>query len=144
MAVPLGKNIKTGKNYTVMLIDDSSTVRVALRKILASENFDIILEAENGKDALLKLGILKEEPDIIFLDFEMPKMNGIETLEKIRGLKINSQIIVITAFSDKSILGGFLKFGVNAYVVKPIERKTILERLAKVLLRDDYFPKTIE
>lgn len=143
MAIPLGKNLKTGKNYTVMIVDDSSTIRVAIRKILASENFDIILEAENGKDALLKLGILKEEPDIIFLDFEMPEMNGVETLKQIRTLKINSQIIVITAFSDKNVLSGFLKLGVNAYVVKPIERKIVLEKIAKVLSREDYLPKTI-
>lgn len=132
--IPLGVDYKTGKNYTVMIIDDSSTIRVAIKKVLASESFTVILEAENGKNALSKLKATGIIPDLILLDFEMPQMNGVEFLSKIRESKlITSKVIIVSTISDKNILEKFLALGVDNYVLKPIERKVLLERISKVL-----------
>lgn len=140
---PLGTNIITGKPYTVMVIDDSSTIRVAEKKILLSEGFDVVVEAESGADALAKLKSYKESPDIILLDFEMPNMNGLDLLKSIRSLGITSKVIVVTSYSDRGVLTGFLKLGVNGYVVKPIERRIMIDHLAKVIGRDDYVQHSI-
>lgn len=130
---PIGLNEITGKNITVMIIDDSSTIRVAIKKILASESFTVILEAENGKNALSKLKATGIIPDIIFLDYEMPQMNGVEFLEKIREAKLTSKVMILSTVSDKQILSKFLSLGVNDYVLKPIERKVVLEKLARIV-----------
>ena len=129
----LGVNETTGKNITVMLIDDSSTIRLAIKKILASESFTVILEAENGKNALSKLKATGIIPDIIFLDYEMPQMNGAEFLEKFKETNSTSKVIIVSTISDKQVLSKFLSLGVNDYVLKPIERKVILERLSKIV-----------
>ena len=106
---PLGYNTKTGKPYKVMVIDDSSTIRIAERKILLSENFEVILEADGAMDALTKLREAVDKPDIIMMDFEMPQMNGIDLLKRIRALNIDAKIIVVTSYANKGVLMEFLK-----------------------------------
>ncbi|PCG20898.1 response regulator [Brachyspira sp. G79] len=135
---PLGINTKTGKSYKVMVIDDSSTIRIAEKKILLSEQFEVTMESDGAMDALNKLRDAVEKPDIIMIDFEMPQMNGIDLLKRIRALNIDSKIIVVTSYSNKGVLMEFLKLKVDGYVVKPIQRQTVIEHLAKVLGREDY------
>ncbi|ADG72225.1 response regulator [Brachyspira murdochii] len=135
---PLGINTKTGKSYKVMVIDDSSTIRIAEKKILLSEQFEVTMESDGAMDALNKLRDAADKPDIIMIDFEMPQMNGIDLLKRIRALNIDSKIIVVTSYSNKGVLMEFLKLKVDGYVVKPIQRQTVIEHLAKVLGREDY------
>lgn len=135
---PLGYNIKTGKAYKVMVIDDSSTIRIAEKKILLSEQFDMILESDGAMDALKKLKETVDKPDIIMIDFEMPQMNGIDLLKRIRAMGIESKILVVTSYSNKGILMEFLKLNISGYIVKPIQRQTVIKHLAKILNREDY------
>ncbi|WP_028330551.1 response regulator [Brachyspira alvinipulli] len=135
---PLGINSKTNKPYKVMVIDDSSTIRMAEKKILLSEQFEVMLESDGAMDALKKLRESEEKPDIIMIDFEMPQMNGIDLLKRIRALDVDSKIIVVTSYANKGVLMEFLKLKVDGYVVKPIQRQTVMEHLAKVLGREDY------
>ncbi|MEI0603480.1 response regulator [Brachyspira alvinipulli] len=135
---PLGINSKTNKPYKVMVIDDSSTIRMAEKKILLSEQFEVMLESDGAMDALKKLREAEEKPDIIMIDFEMPQMNGIDLLKRIRALDVDSKIIVVTSYANKGVLMEFLKLKVDGYVVKPIQRQTVMEHLAKVLGREDY------
>ena len=135
---PLGINSKTNKPYKVMVIDDSSTIRMAEKKILLSEQFEVMLESDGAMDALKKLREAEEKPDIIMIDFEMPQMNDIDLLKRIRALDVDSKIIVVTSYANKGVLMEFLKLKVDGYVVKPIQRQTVMEHLAKVLGREDY------
>ena len=135
---PLGINSKTNKPYKVMVIDDSSTIRMAEKKILLSEQFEVMLESDGAMDALKKLREAEEKPDIIMIDFEMPQMNGIDLLKRIRALDVDSKIIVVTSYANKGVSMEFLKLKVDGYVVKPIQRQTVMEHLAKVLGREDY------
>ncbi|WP_297203586.1 response regulator [uncultured Brachyspira sp.] len=135
---PLGINIKTNQPYKVMVIDDSSTIRMAEKKILLSEQFEVMLESDGAMDALKKLKEAEEKPDIIMIDFEMPQMNGVDLLKRIRALDVDSKIIVVTSYANKGVLMEFLKLKVEGYVVKPVQRQTVVEHLAKVLGREDY------
>ena len=137
-SLPLGVNNKTGKSYKVMVIDDSSTIRIAEKKILLSEQFEVAMESDGAMDALNKLRDAADKPDIIMIDFEMPQMNGIDLLKRIRALTIDSKIIVVTSYANKGVLMEFLKLKVDGYVVKPVQRQTVIEHLAKVLGREDY------
>ncbi len=137
-SLPLGVNNKTGKSYKVMVIDDSSTIRIAEKKILLSEQFEVAMESDGAMDALNKLRDAADKPDIIMIDFEMPQMNGIDLLKRIRALNIDSKIIVVTSYANKGVLMEFLKLKVDGYVVKPVQRQTVIEHLAKVLGREDY------
>ncbi|MEI0517269.1 response regulator [Brachyspira murdochii] len=135
---PLGINTKTGKSYKVMVIDDSSTIRIAEKKILLSEQFEVTMESDGAMDALNKLRDAADKPDIIMIDFEMPQMNGIDLLKRIRALNIDAKIIVVTSYANKGVLMEFLKLKVDGYVVKPVQRQTVMYHLAKVIGREDY------
>ena len=68
----------------------------------------------------------------------MPQMNGIDLLKRIRALNVDSKIIVVTSYANKGVLMEFLKLKVDGYIVKPIQRQTVIQHLAKVLGREDY------
>ncbi len=136
--LPLGRNVETLKTYTAMIVDDSSTVRVAVKKVLTSEDFDVIFESENGKNALSKLKVTGIIPDFIFLDYEMPRMNGLEFLEELKAMKCPSKVVVVSTISEKQVLEKFLRLGIDSYVVKPIERRILIEHIARIIGRDDY------
>lgn len=135
---PLGVNTKTGKSYKVMIVDDSSTIRIAEKKILLSESFEVTIEADGAMSALKQLKEAVDKPDILMIDFEMPQMNGVDLLKRIRALNYEGKVIVVTSYTNKGVLMEFIKLKIDSYVVKPVQRQSIIEHLAKVLGRDDY------
>lgn len=135
---PLGVNTKTGKSYKVMIVDDSSTIRIAEKKILLSESFEVTIEADGAMSALKQLKETVDKPDILMIDFEMPQMNGVDLLKRIRALNYEGKVIVVTSYTNKGVLMEFIKLKIDGYVVKPVQRQSIIEHLSKVLGRDDY------
>ncbi len=136
--IPLGINPTTGTPYKVMIVDDSSTIRITERKILLSESFEVVLEADGAMTALKKLKEATEKPDILMIDFEMPQMNGIDLLKRLRAQNYEGKVVVVTSYANKATLMEFLKLKIDGYIAKPIDRQTLMNHLAKVLGRDDY------
>ena len=97
-----------------------------------------MLEADGAMTALKQLKESPDKPDILMIDFDMPQMNGIDLLKRIRALNYEGKVIVVTSYANKGILSEFLKLKIDGYVVKPVQRQTIIQHLAKVLGRDDY------
>lgn len=137
--LPLGHNIN-GEELNAIVVDDSSTVRVALKQILNSECFNVVVDAEHGVDAMNKIKLLPKGTtiDIILLDYEMPFMNGVELLKNIRDMGIDSKAVVVTSMSNKNTLAAFLPLGISGLVVKPVERKAVIMNIAKALGRANY------
>ena len=81
----------------IVIADDSALWRDRIKSILIDINKVFVVgEAENGTDAL-KI-IMEKEPDLAIIDIRMPEMNGIELLKKIRELKMNVKIIMLTNY----------------------------------------------
>jgi two-component system, LytTR family, response regulator len=113
----------------VLIIDDEALARELVRKYLADiPGVEISGECENGFDALKKIQDLK--PDLIFLDIQMPKIDGFELLEV---LDQKPEIIFTTAFDQYAIKA----FEMNAvdYLLKPFSRDRLLQALEKVRKR---------
>lgn len=124
----------------VLIVDDAVVVRRMLSDIISSDPLlTVVGTAANGKIALTKIPSLK--PDVVILDMDMPEMNGLETLERIR--KTNARLPVI-AFSTQTMRGAkttleALSKGATDYVTKPSSRggaKSALETI-----RDELIPK---
>ncbi|MBD3318225.1 MAG: response regulator [Chitinivibrionales bacterium] len=117
----------------VMLVDDSSTMRRIEKTQIAAMGISEIIEAENGEEAL---SMLQDNMpiDVIFLDWNMPVMNGITFLRKMReNPKYASvKVIMCTSESEKSRVVEALQAGAHNFIVKPFTPEVLRERLEKV------------
>ncbi len=85
---------------TVLIVDDASFIRVQLKQLLKSNDFEVIGEAENGREALEKIKELK--PDIVTLDITMPEMDGIQCMSEIKKLDYRPTVIMVSAMGQEA------------------------------------------
>ena len=119
-------------NMEVMIVDDAPTMRRIVRSLLRELGLKNVREAENGSVALEELKLKKA--DLALVDWNMPQMDGIELLRAIRqddNLK-NMPVLMITAESKKENVLTAVQAGVNNYIVKPFNAKTLEEKLNKI------------
>ncbi|MFT5523657.1 MAG: two-component system chemotaxis response regulator CheY [Pirellulaceae bacterium] len=113
----------------VLVVDDVELTRMMLVKGLKDIGVKSILEAEDGVDALR---IFKQNDiDVIFSDWKMPRMDGIELAKKIRELTDDCPVIMITAESTKGSVIDAIRAGVSDYLIKPFDPVTLREKLTK-------------
>ncbi|MEI8282220.1 MAG: response regulator [Armatimonadota bacterium] len=102
----------------VLIADDEPIIRLDLRQMLESLDYEIVAEAGNGKEAV-DLARL-HNPDVCILDVKMPVMDGIEAVDIITEESI-APTILLTAYSDKELINRAKAAGVFAYLVKPFK-----------------------
>lgn len=124
------------KNITILIVEDNQNDLDILVGAL-NRYFNKILTANNGLDAL-KIYKENNEIDIIISDIEMPKMNGLELLKSIRFTDIYTPFIIISAKIESEILMEAINLNVSSYVLKPIDIKTIIEKI-DILCEKKYF-----
>lgn len=113
---------------TAIIIDDETNSRNALRQKITKHcnNVMIIADCENGEEGIEK--IETQKPDIIFLDIEMPRMNGFTMLQQIKNK--NFEVIFITAYDHYAIKA--IKFSALDYLLKPVEVEDLKAAVEKV------------
>ena len=111
----------------LMICDDHEVIRTGLASLLAGPEIEIVAEAANGKDAL-KLAV-KDKPDIILLDIQLPVMDGYSALLKIREFSKDVIIIAQTAYGLLGDKEKILNSGFNDYVIKPILAQNLIDKL---------------
>ncbi len=112
-----------------LVVDDSSTMRRIIKNTLKRIGYEDIVEAENGQDALTKLGGI----DIILTDWNMPEMDGLEFVKNVRTGNASIPILMVTTNAAKDDIVSALKNGVNNYIVKPFTPETLKEKVEAVL-----------
>lgn len=122
-----------GGAYKVLIVDDSMFVTKQLSQILVSEDYEIIGSAENGEQALEKYKELYPNIDLVTMDITMPKMDGIECLKKIMEFDKNAKVVMISAIGKQDLVKESLLIGAKNYIVKPLNRAKVLERIKAVL-----------
>ena len=109
-------------DYTILYAEDEDGVRKNIAKSLRYKCKNVI-EAVDGEEAY---NLYKEKkPDIIITDIQMPKMNGLELIKKIREIDTTIPIVVLSAHTEKEKLLQAIKFNLIDYVVKPISRSCL-------------------
>ncbi len=142
----LGQNPINGVPIRAMLVDDTKVIRLVLKQILLTEKFNVIMEAENGQEAIQMIKNALEKPEVLFIDKEMPIMDGITTIRELHPLFPNIKIIMVTSINDEDTIKEAIQLGITGYIIKPSPNKTFdrtefLERIAKFLGREDYGSK---
>lgn len=110
------------KNIKILYVEDEDYIRENAISYL-KRLFDYVYEAKNAKEALL----IKEskQPHIIISDIKMPDMTGLEMVKKIRETDTNTQIIILSAHSEKEYLFEAIELGLVKYLIKPIRHDII-------------------
>ncbi|TDT72274.1 two-component system chemotaxis response regulator CheY [Hypnocyclicus thermotrophus] len=114
-----------------MIVDDLFYIREEIREILEKNGYEIVTEASNGKEAIDKAFLF--EPDIITMDMNMPKINGIEASRKIKKRMPNVKIILVSTMAGFSNIKKIAKeVGINEFVSKPFDSLNLIEKIKKL------------
>lgn len=124
--IKIDKNIL--KNITLLYVEDDDTVREDLSSLL-SNFFKRVYTAEDGIEGLSLYKEKLDDIDIIVSDINMPRLTGIQMLEKIREFDKNVPVILATAYSDNDFLIDAIKLKVSAYIIKPLDIRKLMESL---------------
>jgi two-component system, chemotaxis family, chemotaxis protein CheY len=124
-----------GTAYNVLIVDDSIFVKKQLSQILSSEQFNVIDTAGDGEEAIEKYKEHYPKIDIVTMDITMPKLDGITALEKIIEFDKNARVIMISALGKQELVKKSLLLGAKNYIIKPLDRKKVLERVVSVIKR---------
>lgn len=124
------------KSLNILLIEDDAIEVMKFNRVLKTLDLNHkIIEANNGEEALTILKVKEFIPDIIILDLNMPKINGIEFLGVLKEddyLKYIPAIILTTSNNHKDVLECY-KIGIAGYVLKPLKYDDYVERIRKIL-----------
>jgi len=113
----------------ILVVDDEDIIRESLSFILKKEKYEVE-EATNGKIAF---EMLKESSyDLVITDLEMPEMKGIELLDELRKMNLQTNTIVITAYGSMETAIAALRSGASDYILKPVEFDELLIKVKKL------------
>ena len=112
----------------VLIVDDDVNFCNTLAKVLAKKGYEIT--TSNSGSGALKL-VKEKQVDMVLMDIKMPVMNGVETYKKLKTIKPNLRVIMMTAFSVDDLIKDAVKEGVYAVVRKPFDVETIINMIEK-------------
>jgi two-component system chemotaxis response regulator CheY len=124
-----------GTPYRVLIIDDSMFVVKQMTQIFTSEGFEVVASAADGAQGVEKYKELYPNVDLVTLDITMPVMDGVTALEKLLEFDKNAKVIMASALGKEDVVKKSLLMGAKSYIIKPLDRKKVLERVVAVLKR---------
>jgi two-component system, chemotaxis family, chemotaxis protein CheY len=115
---------------TLLLVDDDDFARECLRDALAGERYQL-REAADGEEAISLLG--HAVPDLVLLDLLMPRMSGLEVLERLRARWPRLPVLVISSLDTKSLVDQALGAGAAGFISKPFHPLEVRDEVSRVL-----------
>jgi CheY-like chemotaxis protein len=130
----LFKSKKKSGRPKILIVDDEPDYITAIQCRLEWSHYDVIT-ASDGQEGLEK--VMKERPDLVLLDTNMPVMNGHEVLERLKQHEElrNIPVIMVTALCEAQDVAKASSYGVADYVAKPFDFSDLVEKIAKALER---------
>jgi two-component system chemotaxis response regulator CheY len=130
----------SGTRGKILIIEDEDEVREVVKMFLESAGYTVV-EAQDGEDGIsrMKEGANLLQVGLIITDIRMPKVNGVEAIHYIQENAPSKPIIVLTGYPDTDLAISLLKGGVKEYLVKPVDKKVLLEKVKKVLAGSQEF-----
>ena len=121
----------------VMLADDHILMREGIRQLLEFDgSIEVVEEANDGEECLAKLR--KAKPDVLLLDINMPKKNGIEVLEEIKKEKIDVKVLILTVHNEIEYLIRAIDIGVDGYILKDSESSELKKAIHMLMRGENY------
>ena len=115
----------------ILVVDDHPVVRDGLAAMLNTQSdFEVVGEASDGEEALQR--VADRDPDVLLLDLEMPGVDGIETLQRLRQSKARARAIVFTVFDTDERIVSAMKAGAKGYLLKGAPRDDVFRAVRVV------------
>lgn len=134
------------RTIRIGIVDDHSLFCDGIESILnTQENMRVTLKALSGNEVIKKLSLEKKKqfPDILLLDIEMPEMNGLEVLQKLKKLYPTLKIIIVSFHDEPYYVFQLLEMGANSYLRKDHDTKVMIETIRSVFTMGKYLPEDI-
>ena len=117
----------------VVVAEDEAIIRLDLKEILLDEGYDVVGETGRGDEAVEL--VRAHRPDLVILDVKMPGSDGLAAARAIRGLDLKVAVLILTAFSQRSLIDEARDAGVAAYLVKPFQRIELIPAIDQAVAR---------
>ena len=115
---------------TILIAEDAAHVRRVCKVILEEHGFRV-LEAEDGLEAVSHYA--RHRPDVVMLDINMPRLDGLGALGRIKQLDPSARVIMVTATGEQAKVLAAIRAGARDYVVKPFQVRRVLQAVRKLL-----------
>ncbi|MDR6197400.1 response regulator transcription factor [Siphonobacter sp. SORGH_AS_0500] len=126
------------KKLKIVIADDHPYVVQAFKSTITMDhNLTVVATAPDGQQVLEV--VAKYQPDVVFMDIRMPRMNGIEATRYLSNTKSGAKVICVTGFDDEDDLMNMLKAGAKGIILKTSEPSEILRAVEKVMNGEEYF-----
>ena len=116
---------------TVLICDDAMFARASLRQLLTRAGYEVVGEAENGRQAVAKY--LELRPDVTTMDIVMPEMSGLDALGEIVKADAKARVVMCTAMGQDRLMTDAVNRGAKGVVVKPYAAEQVLKVLESAL-----------
>ena len=126
----------------VMLVDDHALIREGIKQLLEFDgSIEVIEQASDGIECLEQLKTVR--PDILLLDINMPKMNGIEVLEALKAKKDPVKVLILTVHSEVEYLVKAVDIGANGYILKDSGSVELKQAIMDIINNDSYIQPSL-
>lgn len=115
----------------VLIVDDAQFMRDLLRDIFEQAGWEVVGEAENGKQAVEQFQLLK--PDLVTMDIVMPLRSGIEALSDIIASDPGARVVMCSALGQESMVMEAVKAGAKDFIVKPFQPEQVLRIITRAM-----------
>lgn len=127
---------------SIVIADDHGIVREGLRRLLESEpDFKVSGEAADGREVLEQVATLL--PDVVVLDITMPRLGGLETLERLRAEFPGTRVILLSVHSDAAFIQSAISLGADGYILKNGRAAEIVTAIRETLKGGSYFSPAV-
>jgi two-component system chemotaxis response regulator CheY len=109
----------------ILIADDSAYARSILKDLLLRNGYDVVGEAENGKEAIVMYEKLK--PDLVTLDIMMPEMSGIQALKEIKEQYPEAVVVMGAAMGQQNLVVDAMRSGAAEFYIKPVQAEKVVE-----------------
>ncbi len=128
----------SSKVISILIADDHGVVREGLRRLLESEpDIEVCAEASDGREALELVD--KHNPNFVILDITMPRLGGLETLEKLRAEHPAVKVILLSMHGDPAFIQSAVTLGVDGYILKNGRADEVIAAVRAVIKGGSYF-----
>jgi DNA-binding NarL/FixJ family response regulator len=126
----------------VMIADDHNLVRQGIRALIEKQAaFEVVAETEDGAETIEVLN--KKEPDVLIMDISMPRLTGVQVLERMHLEHIKTQVVILSMYSDEQLISQAIKLGAKAYLLKNSLKEELVQAIFAANRQEYYINQVV-